>query len=255
LADAAPADSIAGALARAGPHGISLGRLATVAGLSLARAAECVAVAHATLGHSRIAVLRTHAAALRRERLAIFARHDTLTRKRLAALMPMAGAGPLNDTLAALASEGRLLRDGGTLRLHIPAREAALAQARASAVETATSRLAEALRSAGLSPPDPARLAPDPASARLLEGLVRDGIAIQATDTVQKRCFLFHRDAVDLAKRRLAPLLSQAPGLLVGEAGAAPGISRKHSVPLLEYLDAIHFTRRVGDRRVLARPA
>ena len=36
------------------------------------------------------------------------------------------------------------------------------------------------------------------------------------------------------------------------EIGAALGISRKYSVPLLEHLDAIQFTRRVGDRRMLA---
>ena len=36
-------------------------------------------------------------------------------------------------------------------------------------------------------------------------------------------------------------------------AGAVLGISRKYSVPLLEHLDAIRFTRRIADRRVLAR--
>jgi selenocysteine-specific elongation factor len=33
----------------------------------------------------------------------------------------------------------------------------------------------------------------------------------------------------------------------------ALGISRKYSVPLLEYLDTIQFTQRVGDRRILGR--
>jgi selenocysteine-specific elongation factor len=28
------------------------------------------------------------------------------------------------------------------------------------------------------------------------------------------------------------------------------GISRKYAIPLLEFLDRIHLTRRVGDRRV-----
>jgi selenocysteine-specific elongation factor len=40
--------------------------------------------------------------------------------------------------------------------------------------------------------------------------------------------------------------------LLVSEAGAALGISRKYCVPLLEYLDTIGFTRRTADRRALA---
>ncbi|HEX3210588.1 MAG TPA: SelB C-terminal domain-containing protein, partial [Geminicoccaceae bacterium] len=49
--------------------------------------------------------------------------------------------------------------------------------------------------------------------------------------------------------------LAGAAGFLVGELGRALGISRKHSIPLLEHLDSVHFTRRVGDRRVLARGA
>jgi len=40
-------------------------------------------------------------------------------------------------------------------------------------------------------------------------------------------------------------------GFLAREAGAALGISRKFSIPLLEHFDAVRFTRRVGDRRVL----
>jgi selenocysteine-specific elongation factor len=72
---------------------------------------------------------------------------------------------------------------------------------------------------------------------------------------VQKRELVFHAEAIETAKRRLAPLLATPPGLLVGEAGAALGISRKYCVPLLEHLDAIRFTRRIADRRVLARGA
>ena len=62
---------------------------------------------------------------------------------------------------------------------------------------------------------------------------------------------VFHRDAIETAKRRLAPLLAQ-PGLLVGAAGAALGTSRKDSVPLVEHLDTMSFTRRIADRRALA---
>jgi selenocysteine-specific elongation factor len=77
-------------------------------------------------------------------------------------------------------------------------------------------------------------------------------VVVRTYDRVQKREVLFHRDAVAEAQRRLAPLLAE-PGLLVKDAGAALGISRKYSVPLLEYLDTIQFTQRVGDRRILRR--
>ena len=111
-------------------------------------------------------------------------------------------------------------------------------------------QLAAALQQGGLSPPDLAALAADLPARHALAQLVRDGVAIRTRDRVQKRDVLFHRDAIDLARRRLAPLLTGA-GLKVTEAGATLGISRKYSVPLLEYLDSIHFTRRVEDRRVL----
>jgi selenocysteine-specific elongation factor len=39
---------------------------------------------------------------------------------------------------------------------------------------------------------------------------------------------------------------------LVTEVGAALGISRKYSLPLLDHLDTIRFTRRVKDRRLRA---
>ena len=86
----------------------------------------------------------------------------------------------------------------------------------------------------------------------MLDRLVRAGDVVRTHDRVQKRDVVFHRDAVADARRLLTPLLERPPGLSVGEIGAALGISRKFSVPLLEHLDAIGFTRRVGDRRMLA---
>ena len=80
---------------------------------------------------------------------------------------------------------------------------------------------------------------------------MKEGAVVRTTDRVQKRDLFFHPDAVDIARTRLAPLLRE-PGLLVKEAGEALGISRKFSVPLLEYLDTVRFTKRVADRRVLA---
>jgi len=38
----------------------------------------------------------------------------------------------------------------------------------------------------------------------------------------------------------------------VADLGRLLGISRKYSIPLLEHLDAIRFTRRLDDRRVIA---
>jgi selenocysteine-specific elongation factor len=63
---------------------------------------------------------------------------------------------------------------------------------------------------------------------------------------------LFHQEAIREAQRRLAPSLERVPGLLVTEIGALLGISRKYSMPLLDHLDTIRFTRRIKDRRIRA---
>jgi selenocysteine-specific elongation factor len=176
---------------------------------------------------------------------------DGVSRDQLAALLPEAGPAVLDEAIARLVAGGSLLHAGGSLRIRREARE----QDRAREEAALAVRLTETLRRGGLSPPDPAKLAPDPRTKRLLDRLVREGVAVRTLDRVQKREILFHREVIETARRQLAPLLAKPPGLLTGEAGAALGISRKYSVPLLEYLDATGFTRRTGDRRMLARPA
>jgi selenocysteine-specific elongation factor len=89
-------------------------------------------------------------------------------------------------------------------------------------------------------------------SSRAVERLLREGVIVRALDRAKGKEILFHRDAIEEARRRLAPLLEREPGLLVTEVGAALGISRKYSMPLLDHLDAIRFTRRIKDRRMRA---
>ncbi len=248
-AAAAPADIIQAELRQAGARGIPLARLAQLGGVAPARAAALWHPTPVMLGRFNVAVLRTAfdpvAAAIPR----VLAPHPQgLPRDHLAALLPWAGPAIIEDAVAALIRAGVLLSAAGAVRLHVAEREHDRA-----ATESAEARhLAEMLRQGGLTPPSPEALAPGPQGRRLANILVRDGVAIRAPDKVQKRELLFHVEAVELAKRRLAPLLTQAPGLLVSEAGAALGISRKYCVPLLEYLDTIGFTRRTADRRMLA---
>ncbi len=155
----------------------------------------------------------------------------------------------LEEALARLVVSGAVRQEGGRVRQVRAEQEAA----RAEGAARLAADLAERLRRAGLSPPDQKQIAAaHPGAARTLAELARQGVLVRTYDRVQRREILFHRDAVRAAQRALAPLLARPPGLLVSEAGAALGISRKFSVPLLEYFDAIQYTRRVADRRVLA---
>ena len=241
---------------RAGQGGTTLDSLARLAGLAPARAAEALQGQPIRIGRNRSVVgLPAFEALLHRlpglltELQAVYP--DGVPLARLQAKLPDVGCATLNEALAQLAAAGMLHQAGGRVGL----RHAAQEQSRARSDAALAARLTEALRRCGLRPPGTAEIAPDPQSRRMLERLIREGVIMRMTDHGQKRDVLFHRDAVEAARRQLGPLLASGPGLMVTEIGAALGVSRKFSVPLLEYLDAIHFTRRINDRRVLAQPA
>jgi selenocysteine-specific elongation factor len=246
------AAAVARTLAEAGSAGCALDRLAALLGLSAARAAALLPGAGAVLADGRVAVTLAALDALTATLRAHLARPEAGAETPAALRAAMdATADPLvvQAALARLAEEGAALLEGGLVRPHRPERE----RARADHDAALAQRIAEALRGGGLAPPDPPALTgADPRARAALDRLIRAGLVVRTVDRVQKREVLFHRDAVRAAQERLAPLLA-GEGLLAREAGAALGVSRKYSIPLLEHFDAIRFTRRVGDRRVLAR--
>ncbi|KQT50065.1 translation elongation factor [Methylobacterium sp. Leaf456] len=122
--------------------------------------------------------------------------------------------------------------------------------------ETEHVRALEAVfRKGGLTPPDEIEaVGRDIRRQAALKYLLASGTLVRALDRVQKRTILFHRDAIETGKAQLAQTFAGQPtGFLAKEAGAALGISRKFSIPLLEHLDTVRFTRRNGDRRVFLR--
>jgi selenocysteine-specific elongation factor len=76
--------------------------------------------------------------------------------------------------------------------------------------------------------------------------LLRDKVLVKVSDDL-----VFHRDAlVDLRQRMAAEKVKSAK-LDVARFKDLTGVSRKYAIPLLEYLDREHVTRRVGDERVI----
>ncbi len=254
IAEATPARIVEQEVRAAGATGVELASLARLAGVAPARVVRDLGDVARIVGRHRIVVARADFDAVADRIVAAItanddAQGDGFRRDRIAAWLPMVGPELLDEALAELVRKGALRQVGGQWRLPRDDRD----QARAAQEAAAARQLAELLRLGGLTPPDPAVAAPGPHTRRLVDRLVREGIAIRAGDRSQKREMLFHRDAVEQAKHLLAPLLAEPPGLLVSEAGAKLGISRRFSVPLLEYLDSIKFTRRIEERRVLAR--
>ncbi len=240
---------VAQCIVAVGGAGVPLPDLARLAGVAPGRLADLLPDSALVLPGQAAVAREAFDAVLRRIPALLAAQPAVgLPRDGLQRLMPGTGPAVLDAALARLSASGVVQVKGGLVGLPRPDQDAS----RARTAATLAARLSDTLRRAGLSPPDPAALAPDLPTRQALDRLVREGAAIRAADRVQKRDVVFHRDAVDAARRVLAPLLAQGPGLRVAEAGAALGISRKYSVPLLEHLDAMHFTRRIGDRRVLA---
>jgi selenocysteine-specific elongation factor len=90
-----------------------------------------------------------------------------------------------------------------------------------------------------------ARSAIEPVRARtLLQLLLRQGKLVKIGDDL-----VFHRSALDNLRRRLAPYRGQR--LSIPQFKDLAGVSRKYAIPLLEYLDREHITRRDGDQRLV----
>jgi selenocysteine-specific elongation factor len=62
---------------------------------------------------------------------------------------------------------------------------------------------------------------------------------------------VFHRDTLDKLRSQIANHKTASPRIDVARFKELTGVSRKYAIPLLEYLDREHVTRRVGDERII----
>jgi selenocysteine-specific elongation factor len=76
--------------------------------------------------------------------------------------------------------------------------------------------------------------------------LLRDKVLVKISDDL-----VFHRDALGDLRKRMATEKAKSPKLDVARFKDLTGVTRKYAIPLLEYLDREHVTRRVGDERVI----
>jgi selenocysteine-specific elongation factor len=61
----------------------------------------------------------------------------------------------------------------------------------------------------------------------------------------------FHRDVIEDLKRMVIAYLTQKKEMTPSDFKSSLDLSRKYMIPLLEYLDEIKLTIRVGDKRIL----
>jgi selenocysteine-specific elongation factor len=76
--------------------------------------------------------------------------------------------------------------------------------------------------------------------------LLRDKVLIKLSDEL-----VFHQTALANLRQKISALKSTTPKIDVAQFKDMTGVSRKYAIPLLEYLDREHVTRRVGDDRII----
>jgi len=115
--------------------------------------------------------------------------------------------------------------------------------------EQARASIERAFEQAGLAAPAMsdvlAKSGVEPARARrLLEILLREKLLVRISEDL-----VFHRAALEKLRKLLAA--RKAERFNVGAFKEWTGISRKYAIPLLEFLDREHVTRREGDERLV----
>jgi selenocysteine-specific elongation factor len=163
-------------------------------------------------------------------------------RSRLSPGMPAEASRALADGLA---KRGRLRfeRDVASLpghQVHLAGDEERMVQA-----------LVDLFRGAGLTPPELKTAlsgigVPGEKGEALVAHLLREGVLLRLRDGQ-----LFHRDAVEDLRARLRAHRAKCETIDVAAFKEIAGVSRKHAIPLLEYLDAQRVTLRRGNDRVI----
>lgn len=243
-----PAAMIAAEIQRAGAAGTTIGHLSKISALAPARVHELLESQPIVVTRSGLVLPKADMDRLIARVPSLLASHgDGLSQESMQSALPGAGAVVLDEVIGQLLDRKLIRKRGSRLSVPRPDQDRARAEGEAALTE----RIAETLRSAGLAPPIPSELLVDAASRRAVDRLMRDGVIVRCVDRAKGKEMLFHRQAIEDAKRRLMPLLQDGTGLLVTEIAAALAISRKFTMPLLDHLDTVRFTRRVGDRRLL----
>ena len=86
-----------------------------------------------------------------------------------------------------------------------------------------------------------------PQAQKILQILLREKVLIKVADDL-----VFHHSAVKRLREMLAKFSKERGAKLpVPAFKELTGVTRKYAIPLLEYLDREHVTRRVGDERVI----
>jgi selenocysteine-specific elongation factor len=237
---------------RHGQAGVALARLIAETGLTQAAIENGLASAMRDHRISNIADIFVNAADLAALREAIvesvgsFHQKNPLmsgVAKEALRELVRASAEIFASSLNLLASDRKIELDGDLVRL--PGRGVVLKDEEAESKK----QIEEAFASTGLKVP---------ALSEVLAGLKIDKVRAQKIVTLLLRekalikiseQLVFHRTALETLRRTVTSQKAKTPKIDVSTFKELAGVSRKYAIPLLEYLDREHVTRRVGDAR------
>ena len=80
----------------------------------------------------------------------------------------------------------------------------------------------------------------------IVQILIKEKSLVRITEDL-----MFHQDALEDLRSRLTDLKKEKTTINVREFKNLAGVSRKYAIPLLEYLDREHVTRRQGNERLI----
>jgi len=115
--------------------------------------------------------------------------------------------------------------------------------------EKVRQQIEEAYRKSGLQPPYFKELKEKFSSstaADVLGVMVKDGVLVKV-----KEDLYFHRDVIEELKNRIVDFLKEKGEIDTPQFKEMTNVSRKYTIPLLEYFDITQLTMRVGDKRLL----
>ena len=112
--------------------------------------------------------------------------------------------------------------------------------------------IAAAFKAGGLQPPELNEvLQGNPQRKRLYRFLTETGELAPLHNRETNRTLVFHRHSIDQAVRKLEQAYPNSAAFTMADARKLLDTSRKYAIPLLEYLDGLRVTVRIGDKRKL----
>lgn len=112
--------------------------------------------------------------------------------------------------------------------------------------------IAAAFKAGGLQPPELNEvLQGNPQRKHLYLFLAETGELVPLHNKETNRTLVFHRHSIDQAARKLEQAYPNSTAFTMADARKLLDTSRKYAIPLLEYLDGLRVTVRIGDKRKL----